>query len=130
MNEKVEMETKRGKGQVSEQLGRVWSEIKKISKQVERETRKSGRVSRLRLDMHRLRREKLAAQSRLGQAVHAAFQEHGDSIALSEVGELANGAATINILIEKIIAKEAEVEQLRQTGTTDDQPLETSGEVA
>ena len=130
MSEKVEMEKKREKGQVSGQLGRVWSEIKQISKQVERETRKSGRVSRLRLDMHRLRREKLAAQSRLGQAVHSAFQEYGDSIALSEVEELANGAATINILIEKIIAKEAEVEQLRQTGTADDQPLETSGEVA
>ena len=104
MNEKVEMETKREKGQVSEQLGRVWSEIKQISKQVERETRKSGRVSRLRLDMHRLRREKLVAQSRLGQTVHAALQEHGDSIALSEVEELANSAATMNILIEKIMA--------------------------
>ena len=130
MNEKVEMETKREKGQVSEQLGRVWSEIKQISKQVERETRKSGRVSRLRLDMHRLRREKLAAQSRLGQTVHAALQEHGDSIALSEVEELANSAATVNILIEKIITKEAEVQQLRQAGPGDDQPLETSGEVA
>jgi|TARA_B100001750_G_C15401073_1_gene542655 uncharacterized Zn finger protein (UPF0148 family) len=130
MNEKVEIETKRKKGQVSEQLGRVWSEIKQISKQVERETRKSGRVSRLRLDIHRLRREKLAAQSRLGQAVHAALQEHGDSIALSEVEELANSAATVNILIEKIITKEAEVQQLRQAGPGDDQPLETSGEVA
>ena len=130
MNEKVEMETKREKGQVSEQLGRVWSEIKQISKQVERETRKSGRVSRLRLERHRLRREKKMAQSQLGQAVHAALQEHGDSIALSEVEELANSAATINILIEKIIAKETEVEQLRQAGTADDQPLETSGEVA
>ena len=130
MSEKVEMETKREKGQVSEQLGRVWSEIKQISKQVERETRKSGRVSRLRLDMHRLRREKLAAQSRLGQTVHAALQEHCDSIALSEVEELANSAATVNILIEKIITKEAEVQQLRQAGPGDDQPLETSGEVA
>ena len=130
MNEKVEIETKRKKGQVSEQLGRVWSEIKQISKQVERETRKSGRVSRLRLDIHRLRREKLAAQSRLGQAVHAALQEHGDSIALSEVEDLANSAATVNILIEKIITKEAEVQQLRQAGPGDDQPLETSGEVA
>ena len=100
MSEKVEMETKREKGQVSEQLGRVWSEIKQISKQVERETRKSGRVSRLRLEIHRLRREKKVAQSQLGQAVHAALQEHGDSIALSEVEELANSAATINILIE------------------------------
>ena len=130
MSEKVEMETKREKGQVSEQLGRVWSEIKQISKQVERETRKSGRVSRLRLEIHRLRREKKMAQSKLGQAVHAALQEHGDSIALSEVEELANSAATINILIEKIIAKETEVEQLRQAGTADDQPLETSREVA
>ncbi|MDP6687391.1 MAG: hypothetical protein QF680_05370 [Acidobacteriota bacterium] len=130
MSEKVEMETKREKGQVSEQLGRVWSEIKQISKQVERETRKSGRVSRLRLEIHRLRREKKVAQSQLGQAVHAALQEHGDSIALSEVEELADSAATINILIEKIIAREAEVQQLRQAEPGDDQPLETSGEVA
>ncbi|SVA15726.1 uncharacterized protein METZ01_LOCUS68580 [marine metagenome] len=72
----------------------------------------------------------MAAQARLGQAVHAALQEHGDSVALSEVEEFANGVATIDILIEKITAKEAQVEQLRQTGTADDQPLETSGKVA
>tara|TARA_Y100000780_G_C13552841_1_gene366018 strand:- start:113 stop:223 length:111 start_codon:yes stop_codon:yes gene_type:complete len=36
----------------------------------------------------------------------------------------------MDILIEKITAKEAQVEQLRQAGTADDQPLETSGEVA
>ena len=130
MSGKVEMEAKREKGQVSKQLGRVWSEIKQISKQVERETRKSGRVSRLRLDIHRLRREKMAVQARLGQAVHAALKEHGGSIALSEVEEFANSVATMDILIEKITAKEAQVEQLRQAGTADDQPLETSGEVA
>tara|TARA_B100000586_G_scaffold256281_1_gene219015 strand:+ start:267 stop:659 length:393 start_codon:yes stop_codon:yes gene_type:complete len=130
MSEKLEMEAKQEKGQVSEQLGRVWSEIKQISKQVERETRKTGRVSRLRLAIHRLHREKMAAQARLGQAVHAALQEHGDSVALSEVEEFANGVATIDILIEKITAKEAQVEQLRQTGTADDQLLETSGKVA
>jgi hypothetical protein len=130
MSEKVKMETKREKGQVNESLGRVWSEIKQISKQVERETRKSGRVSRIRLNIHRLRREKLQVQAQLGKAVHAAFQEHGDSITLGEVEEFANGIAAIDTLSKQITVKEEEIAQLRQPDTVDDQPLETPGEVA
>ncbi len=130
MSEQVETEAQRESGQFSESIGRVWSEIKQISKQVERETRKSGRIARLKLDIRSLRREEAEVRARLGNAVYAARQEHDDSIALREVEGFAGGVAALDALSKQITAKEAEVEQLRQTGAVDAQPLETSNEVA
>ncbi len=130
MSEQVETEAQRESGQFSESIGRVWSEIKQISKQVERETRKSGRVARLKLDIRSLRREEAEVRARLGKAVYAARREHDDSIALNEVEGFAGGVAALDALSEQITAKEAEVEQLRQAGDVDTQPLETSDEVA
>ena len=123
-------ETQKQSGPISEGIGRVWSEIKQISKQVEHETRKSGRVARLRLDIRSLRREQAEVRARLGKAVYEAHQEHGDSIALSEVEGFAGGVAALDALTEQITAKEADIEQLRQAGAVDEEPLETSEEVA
>ncbi len=135
MNEQVESdqaatETPKESGPISEGIGRVWSEIKQISKQVEHETRKSGRVARLRLDLRTLRREQVEVRARLGKAVYAARQEHGDSIELSEVEGFAGGGAALDSLGEQIAAKEAEIEELRQAGVAVEEPLETSEEVA
>ena len=123
-------ETQKQSGPISEGFGRVWSEIKQISKQVEHETRKSGRVARLRLDIRGLRREQAEVRARLGKAVYEARQEHGDSIALSEVEGFAGGVAALDALTEQITAKEADIEQLREAGAVDEEPLETSEEVA
>ncbi len=130
MSEQAETEEQQESGQFSDGIGRVWSEIKQISKQVERETRKSGRTARLKLDIRSLRREEDEVRARLGKAVYAARQEHDDSIALREVEGFAGGVAALDALGQKITAKEAEVEQLRQAGAVDAQPLETSDEVA
>ena len=69
-------------------------------------------------------------RARLGKAVYAARQEHDDSIALREVEGFAGGVAALDALSEQIMAKEAEVEQLREAAAVDAQPLETSDEVA
>ncbi|MCH7824020.1 MAG: hypothetical protein IH849_04395 [Acidobacteria bacterium] len=129
-SDQVEMETPKASGPISEGIGRVWSEIKKISKQVEHETRKSGRVARLRLDLRSLRREQVEVRARLGKAVYEARQEHGDSIALSEVEGFAGAVAALDTLSEQTTAKEAAIEQLHQANALDEQPLETSDEVA
>ena len=125
-----ETETPRAGNQFSDGIERVWSEIKQISKQVERETRKSGRVARLKLDIRGLRREEVEIRARLGKAVYAARQEHGDTATLAEVEGFAGGVAALDSLAEQIATKDAEIEQLRQAGETDEQPLETSEEVA
>lgn len=135
MSEQVESDqattaTPKASGAISEGFGRVWSEIKQISKQVEHETRKSGRVARLRLDLRSLRREQVEVRARLGKAIYAAHQEHGDSIALSEVEGLAGGVAALDSLHEQVSAKEAEIEELRQAGAAVEEPLETSEEIA
>ncbi len=129
-SDQVETETQKKSGPISDGIGRVWSEIKQISKQVEQETRKSGRVARLRLDIRGLRHEQAEVRARLGKAVYEARQEHGDSIALSEVEGFAGGVAALDALTEQITAKEADIEQLRQAGAVDEEPLETSEEVA
>ena len=116
-------------GQISEGLGRVWSEIKQISRQVERETRKSGRSARLKLDMRRLHREQHDVEARLGKAVYEARVEHGDGIALQDVEGYAGGVAALEALSEDIAAKQAEADSLR-VPVAPEPPLEESEEVA
>ena len=129
-SDQINTETAKESAPISDGISRVWSEIKQISKQVEQETRRSGRVARLRLDIRSLRREQVEVRARLGKAVHAASQEHSDSIALSEAEGFAGGVAALDSLGEQIAAKEAEIEQLHQANALDEQPLDTSDEVA
>jgi uncharacterized protein Yka (UPF0111/DUF47 family) len=113
--------------QIVDSLERVWDEIKQISRQVEEETRKTGRAARLKLDIRKLEREVSEVQSRLGQAVYAARHEHGDGIALSEVEGFAGGVAALDALHEKLTAKQAEIDALHRPA---DSPLQESEEVA
>ncbi len=115
--------------QITDGLDRVWSEIKQISKQVEQETRRSGRSARLRLDIRRLRKEIEEVRARLGKAVYEARLEHGDAIALQDIAGLGGGVAALDSLHAEIAAKEAEIDRLRE-GPTTGQSLEESGEVA
>jgi hypothetical protein len=119
-----------GGNQITEGLDRVWSEIKQISRQVEAETRKTGRTARLKLDIRRLEREQDEVRARLGKAVYAARCEHGDGIALSEVEGFAGGVAALDALAEKIASKQAEMETLRRNEGAAEPPLEESEEVA
>ena len=113
-----------------EGMGRIWSEIKQISKQVERETRKSGRSARLKLDIRRLRREENEVRARLGKAVYAAREAQGDGISLHEVEGFAGGVAALDALREDIATKRAEADSLGAPEAAVEHPLEESGEVA
>ena len=117
-------------GQFTESIGRVWSEIKHISKQLERETRKSGRSARLKLDVRGLRRQENEVRARLGKAVYEARGEHGDGISLHEVEGFAGGVAALDALSEEIATKQAETDDLRGPEAAVEQPLTESGEVA
>jgi len=131
MSEEVENDTgAQGSDPITEGFSRVWSEIKQISKQVERETRKSGRAARLKLDMRRLRGEENEVRTRLGKAVYEARQEHGDAIALQDVEGFAGGVAALDALGEEIAAKEAEVNALLLRGPAADPSMAESEEVA
>ena len=113
-----------------EGMGRIWSEIKQISKQVEHETRKSGRSARLKLDIRRLRREENEVRARLGKAVYAAREAQGDGISLHEVEGFAGGVAALDALREDIATKRAEDDHLGAPEAGVEHPLEESGEVA
>ena len=115
--------------QITDGLERVWSEIKQISKQVENETRRSGRSARLRLDIRRLRKEQSEVRARLGNAVYEALCEHGDEITLQQVEGFAGGVAALEALAADISAKETEINSLRD-GAASGQPLEETEEVA
>jgi hypothetical protein len=100
-------------GQFSESLERIWSEIKEISRQVEQETRRSGRIARLRLDSRQLRRQLIEAQARLGKAVYEAFSSRGGSILLEEIEGIGDQIAALDRLQEKVAAKEEEIDDLQ-----------------
>lgn len=115
MSEQTQADTQERGGSVAAGFERLWGEIKQISKQVERETRRSGRVARLHVDTRKIRREMVAVQKRLGQAVYEARAAGGDDLRLSEVEGYAGGVAALDSLNEQLHAKEADIEQARHT---------------
>lgn len=132
MNEHAESGTHepQGSGSVNEGLERVWREIKQISRQVEREARKTGRSARLSMEIRKLRRDQVSVRARLGKAVYQARNAHGDEIALNQVEGFAGGVAALDALRDKIAAKQAELDALHGTGTPAEPPLQQSEEVA
>jgi transposase len=130
MTDQTHNDTQRpGGNQFTEGLERVWSEIKEISRQVERETRRTGRAARLKLDLRKLMREQDEVRARLGKAVHEAYRQHGGDLPLHEVQGLAAGVAALDALAEQIHAKQAEADSLRDSDAPEP-PLQESGEVA
>ena len=115
-------------GQFTAGIERVWNEIKQISRQVERETKRSGRVARLRLDLRQLRRQRIEVRARLGKAVFEAQVAGGTDLKLQEVEGFAGGVAALDKLEEQIRATEEEIEQLRASG--EDAPATSRDEVA
>lgn len=98
---------------IVENLDRVWEEIKQISRQVERETRRSGRVARLKLDIRKLRKEIFEVRARLGEAVHKAHRAGGGGQRLDEIEGYAARVAALDRLHADVEDLEAEIERLR-----------------
>ncbi|HEX9701137.1 MAG TPA: hypothetical protein VGD06_16920 [Acidobacteriota bacterium] len=116
MSEQAETGAQQEHGQFTQSLERVWGEIKQISKQVQQETRRSGRIARLRLDLRSLRREVFEVRARLGKAVYEARNAGGDDTRLSEVPGFAGGVSALDALHEKIRAAEQQVLRLQGPG--------------
>jgi hypothetical protein len=100
-------------GQFSESLERIWSEIKEISRQVEQETRRSGRIARLRLESRQFRRQLIEVQARLGKAVYEAHTSRGGNMRLEDIEGIGDQIAALDRLQDKLAAKDDEIDDLQ-----------------
>ena len=121
----AEVEVPVSSGQFSESLERIWSEIKEISHQVEQETRRSGRIARLRLDSRQLRRQLIEVQARLGKAVFEAHVSSDGDVRLQEIEGIGDQIAALGRLQEQVAAKESEIDDLKATAPRAEALVET-----
>ncbi len=101
------------KRDLSWHLDRIWDEIKQISRQVEQETRRGGRIARLRFDMRGLRREQAEQTSLLGQLIYDAQMASDKRPTLSRLQGYDELIGKIAGLASQIDAKESEIEELK-----------------
>ena len=104
------------KRDLSWHLDRIWDEIKQISRQVEQETRRGGRIARLRLDIRSLRREVNEQCARLGQLVYEAQKSSDRRPTLARVAGYDDLVANIASIEAQIDDKEAQISELRAQG--------------
>ena len=121
----AEMEAPVSPGQFSESLERIWSEIKEISHQVEQETRRGGRIARLRLDSRQTRRQLIEVQARLGRAVYEAFASEGGQVRLEEIEDIGDEIDALDRLQLQLAAKESEIDGLQAPAPSAEAIVET-----
>ena len=121
----AEVEAPVSSGQLSESLERIWQEIKEISHQVEQETRRSGRIARLRLDSRQLRRQLIEVQARLGQSVFEAHASKGGNVRLEEIEGIGDELAALDRLQKQVAAKESEIDDLQAPAPSAEALVET-----
>ncbi len=121
----AEVEAPVSSGQFSESLERIWQEIKEISHQVEQETRRSGRIARMRLDSRQLRRQLIEAQARLGQAIFEAHASGGDSVRLEEIEGIVDELDALDRLQKQVAAKDSEIDSLQAPAPSAEALVET-----
>lgn len=112
-------ESEEPKRDLSWQLERIWDEIKQISRQVEQETRRGGRIARLRFDIRGLRREVNEQCARLGQLVYEAQKSSDRRPTLARVEGYDDLVANIASIEAQIDDKEAQISELRAQGEPD-----------
>lgn len=95
------------KHDLGEHLDRIWRELKEVTQQVERETRRGGQIAKLHYHMRGLRQEVAAHTSRLGQLVYKAQCGSTRRPALARI-------EGYDELIASIDALSAEIETKRQ----------------
>ncbi len=121
----AEVEVPVSSGQFSDSLERIWQEIKEISHQVEQETRRSGRIARLRLDSRQLRRQLIEAQACLGKTVCEAHASKSGKVRLEEIEGIEEHLATLDRLQESVVAKESEIDSLQAPAPSAEALVET-----
>jgi len=95
------------KRDIGEHLDRIWRELKEVTQQVERETRRGGQIAKLHYDTRGLRQEVASHTSRLGQLVYNAQCQSTRRPTLARI-------AGYDDLIAAIDALNAEIEANRQ----------------
>ena len=111
----------------SSHLERIWAEIKEISRQVEQETRRSGKIARLTLEIRRLRRSIVEQTSGLGMAVYKA-QQTGTNPSVSAIPGTDELVATIGRLHDQVKDKQQQIERLRQSTAASVDVVDTEAE--
>ena len=94
----------------------IWEEIKTIGRQVEQETRRGGRIARLRFEIRGLRRKIDEQHRRLGRLVHEAQRGSDKRPSLARLEGYDEIIARLAELEAQIAAKDQEIGALRQSG--------------
>jgi len=102
-------ETKRDLG---DHLDRIWRDLKEVTQQVERETRRGGKIAKLHYDMRGLRQELSAHTARLGQLIYAAQCRSRRRPALASIDGYDELIASIDALSAKMEAKRQRIAEL------------------
>ena len=108
------------KSDAASQLDRIWHEIKDIARQLENETRRGGRIARLRFERRGLRRDFDAVAARVGSLVYEAQMQGGKRPTLSRVQGYDAAIEKMADLRAQIAAKEDEIAELQHQGSTTD----------
>jgi hypothetical protein len=95
-------------------LDRIWTEIKEVSSQIESETRRGGRIAKLRFELRGLRREFDETAARIGHLVFEAQLASGKRPALARIEEYDELFGHMVHLQSQIDAKEELIAELRQ----------------
>lgn len=102
-----------GASDLSANLERIWEEIKQISRQVERETRRSGRIARLRLEARQLRRDLAEWQARLGKAAYEAHASGGADQRLRDIEGLDEAVRALDDVGARLREKQQRIDELK-----------------
>lgn len=95
-------------------LERIWTELKDVTRQLESETRRGGRIAKLHFDMRGLKQEFETEAARLGRLVYEAQMEGGKRPTLSRVDGYDETVERIAALQGRIEALEEEIAELRR----------------
>lgn len=108
-----------GKRDLSGHLDRIWREIKELARQVESETRRGGRIARLRFEIRGLRQDLQATAARLGRLVYEAHLAGGKRPALSRLPGYDEAIQRLADLQAQIDGREERIAELRRQGEPD-----------
>ena len=100
------------KRDLGEHLDRIWRDLKEVTQQLERETRRGGQIAKLHYDIRGLRQEVAAHTSRLGQLVYDAQCRSSRRPALASIDGYDKLIAAIDALSAEIEAKQQRITNL------------------
>lgn len=97
---------------LGDHLDRIWRELKEVTQEVERETRRGGRIAKLHYDIRGLRQEVTEHMSQLGRLVYEAQRQSTRRPALARIDGYDELVALIGALRAEIEAKRRCIREL------------------